>query len=367
MILKPPGVHAGGFDTTGTTLLGYYLMSNIQKKDDGTVELSHELPTEALEAHREAATKHLGRNVSVPGFRAGKAPVEKLAEHIGEVAIWEEMASRAVTEAVPKLLQEHKIEAIGRPHISVTKLAPGNPLEFKLITTTLPEVTLPDYKALAQKHPESTEDFSATDQEVEENIQKLREQFAKKNAGDGKNKDTELPDFDNAFVQKLGDFKTVDDFKSKLKEQISTHKKQQELQKRRTAIIESILTETKVAVPALLVEAELGKMLHQFKSDVERIGIAWKDYLAQIKKTEEDLRTEWKTDAEKNAKTQLMLNAIAKKENIRPDSARVEHEVEHILSRHKNANKESVRVYVMSVLSNEAVLAFLEKPASSSN
>lgn len=42
-------------------------------------------------------------------------------------------------------------DAIGKPDVQITKMASGNPLEFKIISTVIPEVKLPDYKAIAKK------------------------------------------------------------------------------------------------------------------------------------------------------------------------------------------------------------------------
>ena len=48
------------------------------------------------------------------------------------------------------------------------------------------------------------------------------------------------------------------------------------------------------------------------------MGFKFDDYLIQIKKTEEDLRSEWRADAEKRAKLQLVIHTISDKENIKP-------------------------------------------------
>jgi len=47
-----------------------------------------------------------------------------------------------------KIITGKKIKAIGRPTITITKLAPNNPLGFKIKTYVMPEVDLPDYKGM---------------------------------------------------------------------------------------------------------------------------------------------------------------------------------------------------------------------------
>ena len=62
-----------------------------------------------------------------------------------------------------EILDKEKIDAIGRPEIGITKLAAGNPLEFKVTTAIAPTIdSLPDYKAVSAektKKPEKAEEL----------------------------------------------------------------------------------------------------------------------------------------------------------------------------------------------------------------
>ena len=101
-------------------------------------------------------------------------------------------------------------------------------------------------------------------------------------------------------------------------------------------------------------------MLAQFKNDIETAGVSYNDYLTQIKKTEEDLKNEWKETAVKRAKSQFVLNTIAKEEKIAPTEEDIKKEVDLIVSHHKDADRFRVRMYVENFLSNELVFQFLE-------
>jgi len=85
------------------------------------------------------------------------------------------------------------------------------------------------------------------------------------------------------------------------------------------------------------------------------------DYLGHLKKTMEDLRKDWRTDAEKRAKLQIVMNKIAGVEKIEPEAEKMEAEVKHLLASYKDAKEERVREYVAMVLTNEKVFEFLEK------
>lgn len=146
------------------------------------------------------------------------------------------------------------------------------------------------------------------------------------------------------------------------------------LEKKRAAMLDAILAKTKLTLPDILIDAELGKLLAQFSYDIERMGMKKEQYLEAIKKTEDDLRKDFRPDAEKRAKTQLILNQIAVAENIKPDAAAVKREVDHLLSHHaphaghdEAQERQSAEIYVTTLLTNQSVLEFLEKGAHNEN
>ncbi len=117
---------------------------------------------------------------------------------------------------------------------------------------------------------------------------------------------------------------------------------------------------SKIDLPKIIVDGEMEKMLAQFKDDVAKSGISYEDYLKHIKKTEDDLKLEWKDTALKRAKSQVILNTIAKDEGIAPKEEDVKKEMENILSHYKDADRFRVRMYVETFMTNELVFQFLE-------
>jgi trigger factor len=71
-----------------------------------------------------------------------------------------------------------------------------------------------------------------------------------------------------------------------------------------------------VEVPEVLVQDELDHMVADLKARVREQGITFEQFLLQARKTEDEIRAEWKPAAEKRAKSILVLDAIAKKEGI---------------------------------------------------
>ena len=109
-----------------------------------------------------------------------------------------------------------------------------------------------------------------------------------------------------------------------------------------------------------MIDAEMNQMFAQMSEDLERAQLKIDDYLEHIKKSREDLVKEWTPNAEKRAKLQMVLNAIAKAESITPDPSIVDHEISNLLDKYKDADETRVRVYVESVMTNDAVMKMLE-------
>ncbi|MHB0978338.1 MAG: trigger factor [Minisyncoccota bacterium] len=304
---------------------------------DAEVEITGEIALSFLVVCRAEALKNLNASVKIDGFRSGHIPEDVLIKKIGEVSILEESAEIALGKEYPNIIKELKINAIGRPMISVTKIAPGIPLEFKIVTAVEPDFELPDYQKIAKEIGLTKEEIKILDKEVEDVMVELKKHNINPELKEG---------------EKLED---------KIKENILMEKQFKSKEKRRLAIIERLVKETKMDVPKVLIESEILKMIGQFKDDVARAGLKWEDYLKQAKKTEEEIEKEWRPKALDRAKAELIVGKIAEKEKIEPTNEELEHETKHLLSHYKDADPLRARVYVYQTMRNEKVLEFLEE------
>lgn len=346
----------------------YKIINKEEKNKELTAEI--EIAAEYVESFRTKALKTIGGEVELKGFRKGTAPEKMVIEHVGEAKIFEEMAFEAINQILPVLMIEEKINSLTQPQISITKIAANNPVTLKASFVLMPEIELADYKKIATSI-ERKEGSKVEEKEIEDYITYLRKSRAESEAlknkttgGDTEQKEsggaaTELPEFTDEFVKTLGNFKDVTDFKTQLKENMSIERERQDKEKRRIQIIEKIIEASKVELPDILVEEELDRMVEQFKSDIRNYRMEPEDYLKEIKKTEKELRDEWKPDATKRAKMNLILPKIALEEKIEADKEQVEHEAHHMVEHHK-VDAVRAKQYVEYVLRNEAVLKFLE-------
>lgn len=351
----------------------------VKKLPKSEVEIEGELDALIFETYFKKALQKISETVKLDGFRAGKIPESVLLSNVPEIRILEEMAEFALQEHYPKILEEEKIDAISQPQISITKLARGNPLGFKIKTATLPDIKLPEYKKIAKdiisKITDAEKTIEVSNEDLENTIMDIRKSRAPKKhiaegaeahvhkEGEEHNHDStaeDLPEFNDVFVQALGPFKNVEDFKDKLKINIKLEKENQVKEKNRLKIMEGIIKDTEIDLPEILVEIELNKILYRMESDITTMGLKFEDYLKHLNKTVADLRGEFRNDGEKKAKLALVLNEIAKLEKIIADEEQVVKEVAQILEHYKDADPERARMHAENVLTNEKIFQFLE-------
>jgi FKBP-type peptidyl-prolyl cis-trans isomerase (trigger factor) len=323
---------------------------------DSEIELVGEVPHEAVASYRDEALKHMASQVEMPGFRPGKVPPEMVLKKVGEAAVLEDAVEHFMQDFYPVLIDTHKIDAVGRPDISITKLAPGNPVGLTIRASVYPEVKLPkNWKDISEKIPAETAQL-ATEDEVNQTIESLRQSRAQREEG----KEPVLPELNDEFARSIGAFETVDALKDQIRKGISEEKERTAKDQRRGKVIDALLEGVEVGIPRVFVESELEKIISQLKEDIMRFKVPYEEYLKQIGKTEEALRDDFREQAKKRAKLQLTLNKIAEDEKIEADKEAVEGEIKHALEHFPDANPELVGIHVSTVLRNEKVLRMLE-------
>ena len=332
----------------------------ISEKETGksVKEFEIEVGAETFEQFRLKALQKYTADAELPGFRKGKAPETLVLKQVGEMRVLEDAANTVINELVLALLTEKHLRFIGEPKVSLTTLAPQNPLRFKITVTLAPEITLPDYKKIAaEKNRAPAPPPQVTEKELEESLAHIKKILSSQNpAGEKEAKPFELTD---EHVKKLGKFKNIAEFTEKLKQDLEIDKAARARERNVLEIVEQLVAATKIELPEILVEHELDRIESEFSHDVERMGQKFDEYLAKIKKTRDDLRKEWKDNAEKRAVFELLIPHIARAENLSVPKEDIERETTHLLEHHKDASREVAALYVERSLLRQKVLDFL--------
>lgn len=292
-------------------------------KETSEVEIESSIEAKEFAEAIVHTLAELKKDLTLPGFRKGTAPEKLVRQTIGDAALLSEAAESAIGHAYLHILQDEKIDAIGSPKVSITKIAEGNDLEFTIVTAVVPKVDKLDYKKIAaEENAKPLEAVTVTDEELK------KEQ------------------------EKMPDLK---------KEDLASAKEYRAKEKKRLALVEALTKGIEVVVPQVLVESELTNMLAQMRGDIERMGLSFSEYLKHLKKSEDDLKSEWRTDAEKRVKLDIAIAHIAEKEKLSPDKEKVEKELAHVKEHHKDVDEARARSYFSHIFLNQAVFEFLEK------
>jgi len=122
-----------------------------------------------------------------------------------------------------------------------------------------------------------------------------------------------LPELNDDFVKDLGgEFKTVDDLTGRVKNDLVNMEEQRTYDLLRASLRDKLLDMVDIEAPEGMVNIELQSMLSQLQSNLERSGLTFE----AAGMSEEKIREDYREGAEKNVKTTLVLEKIAKKENI---------------------------------------------------
>ncbi|MDI3496420.1 MAG: trigger factor [Patescibacteria group bacterium] len=147
----------------------------IDKKDleKSQIEITIELSTEEFAPYIEKGAIKVSEKVKIEGFRPGKVPYDVLKQKIGEMTILEEAAHIAIMKTVDDIVEKETTprQPIGQPNITITKLAPGNPLEYKVTLALLPTIKIGEYKGLKLK----IEEVKIDKKDLDSALQDLRE------------------------------------------------------------------------------------------------------------------------------------------------------------------------------------------------
>lgn len=348
----------------------------INKLDKSELEILGVMEIAEFEKYEDKALARIGERLEIEGFRKGKAPASIIKKNVTDMALLEEMAELAIYGAYPKIITDNKIDAIGRPQITITKISRGSDLEFKIHTAVLPEIKLPDYRKIAKEILEKNPKTEAVidESEVEKTILGLRKMRAEQSRPvheheDGEAHDhtteeipeSEYPEFNDEFAKSFGNFENAEAFKNKIRDNLKMEKETEAKDKVRLLIIEELLKRTDGEIPEILIESEVEKIFYKLQADISGMGFKVEDYLKQINKTEAGLRREWRGEAEKRAKLEMIIHTIKEKEGLRPEENKIDKEVENIMKMYKDADPVRARAYIENMLGNEKVFAFLEK------
>lgn len=126
--------------------------STFSKLDNGNIEIIFTIPIDLIAINREIVIKKMAKDIVVPGFRKGMAPITRVAEKIDPDKINEQILGLILPLAFADSVKEHKFNPAIYPKFEAVKIGQGSEWQIKAITCELPQIKLPNnYKKNLKK------------------------------------------------------------------------------------------------------------------------------------------------------------------------------------------------------------------------
>jgi trigger factor len=350
--------------------------TTIEKLSPTRVKLNIAVTPEELRPSIDHAYSHIAESVNIPGFRKGKVPPQLIDQRVGR----EEVLNHAVSDGLDKFyrqaVQDEKIRTLGRPEADVAEWPNVKDFSGDLVVTVevdvRPDFEIPNYDGLKLEvepvtvsaddvkneldalrsrfgtlvtvnRPAKKGDFAQLDliatidgEEVDtannisyeigsgELIEGIDEALDSLTAGESTNfestllggdkegetaqiavtllavKERELPEADDDFAQIASQFDTIKELKADLKTQIEKSKVFGQGAEARDQIVDKLVELVEIPVPQQLIDDEVHRHLeneNRLEDDVHRAEVA--------------------ESSEKTFRSQILLDAIAEKEEVK--------------------------------------------------
>lgn len=174
-----------------------------------------------------------------------------------------------------------------------------------------------------------------------------------------------LPELTDDFAKGVGAFQTLGELRASIADGLQGEKSDRERRRVEVELITQIAEKSKMQVPDVLLEREIGKMFLELESRLAGGGVALADYLAHLKKTREDLSKEFQKEAEKRVRIALALRAVGRAEGIRPTPQEVAERARKLQEQDVSSRPRppqdaaSLREYAEQIIVNERVFDLL--------
>ena len=129
-------------------------------------------------------------------------------------------------------------------------------------------------------------------------------------------KEKQLPDIDDDFAQDVSDFDTLDEYKADLKKKIAERKEAEAKKQKETEPIEKIVADSKMDIPQAMIDTQVTRMAEDFAQRLQQQGLSLEMYFKYTGLTAEKILDDMKPEAVKRIQNSLVLEAVAKAENI---------------------------------------------------
>jgi trigger factor len=148
--------------------------TSVETLDPVKVKLTVEVEPKRVKQAFDRAARELAKQVSLPGFRPGKAPRRLLEQRFGEGVIAQQALEDSLTDLYLEAVQAEELVPVGQPEVDVETFTETEGATFTATVEIRPELDLPDHTGIAVSFPT----WDVDDARIDEQLDQMRERFA---------------------------------------------------------------------------------------------------------------------------------------------------------------------------------------------
>lgn len=278
-----------------------------EKLPKNTTQLIIDVPKLDIKKEEDEAFSRLQSQLTVEGFRQGKAPKDIAEKHISKDTLYQELAQKLISRIYQEIITKESLKPIILPKVDLVKAKENEDWQIKITLAEKPMVELGDYKKVVK--------------EVKDRVEKSNIWVP------GKDKEVKKPEED----------------KSKLLNEILT----------------ALLKETKLEISDLIVDDEINHRLTHLVDEIQKIGLTTENYLKSKNLTMESLKAQFRKETEDTYKLEFALAEIADKENIKIEKADLDKLFVNIKDEKERKKAEQNSYYYATILRKQKTLDYL--------
>ena len=145
----------------------------------------------------------------------------------------------------------------------------------------------------------------------------------------------ELPEIDDEFAAEVSEFDTLDEYKAELKAKIKEQKESEGKRKQEDQAVEKAVENASYEIPEAMITTNISQMEEDFARRMQSQGLTMEQYYQFTGMTEEKMAEEMRPQAVKRIETRLVLEAIAKAENIEISDEKLDEEIKKMAETYK--------------------------------
>lgn len=138
----------------------------------------------------------------------------------------------------------------------------------------------------------------------------------------------ELPELDDEFAQDVSEFDTLAEYKEDIKRQLTEQKENEAKRTKEDEAIQKIIEKTTIEIPEAMLDTQCENMINEFAQRIQQSGLTMEQYMQFSGLTVDKLKEQVRPEAQTRIMSSLILEQIAKEENIEVTDAEIDAEVE---------------------------------------